>query len=286
MPDPVKFGLFNMNAGPCSWPSGAERIGRLAEDLGYESLWAGEHVVVPSPRVAPSPMDPTERMLDPLIALTFLAGVTHRVQLGTGIIILPQRQPAVLAKQVASLDVLSNDRLMLGLGVGYLEPEFRALGVPLADRGPRADEYLDAMQALWTMEQPKYHGRYVDFEGIDAHPRPIRPGGPRIIIGGHSASAYRRAVARGHGWYGYFLTPERTADALAGLAEAAAEVDRPAHLGRLEITVTPRGRIDRALVLQYVDLGVDRLVFLPPHGLDEGGLAAFVGQHAPAELLG
>jgi alkanesulfonate monooxygenase SsuD/methylene tetrahydromethanopterin reductase-like flavin-dependent oxidoreductase (luciferase family) len=123
----VDIGLFNMNAGPCSWPDGAERIARLAEELNYESLWMGEHVVVPSPRVPPSPIEPTARMLDPLVALSFLAAVTERILLGTGIIILPQRNPLILAKQVASLDVLSHGRLLLGIGVGYLEPEFRAV---------------------------------------------------------------------------------------------------------------------------------------------------------------
>src|ERR1700761_559250 len=130
----MDLGLFNINSGPCSWPDGAERIARLAEELGYESLWMGEHVVAPSPRVAPSPIEPTARMLDPLVALSFLAAVTRHVRLGTGIIILPQRNPLVLAKQVASLDVLARGRLLLGLGVGYLAPEFAAIGVPLEDR--------------------------------------------------------------------------------------------------------------------------------------------------------
>jgi probable F420-dependent oxidoreductase len=231
-------------------------------------------------------MNPTDRLLDPLIDLAFLAGVTKHVQLATGIIILPQRQPAVLAKQVASLDVLSNGRLILGIGVGYLKPEFAAVGVPFDDRGRRTDEYLDAMQALWTMDQPSYQGRYVSFDGVDAYPRPVQPGGPRIVVGGRSPAAYRRAVQRAHGWYGYFITPEETADALAALRQVATEVERPATLGELEISVTPRGRIDRALVERYAELGVHRLVFLPPGSLDLDGLAAFVGQHAPSELIG
>jgi alkanesulfonate monooxygenase SsuD/methylene tetrahydromethanopterin reductase-like flavin-dependent oxidoreductase (luciferase family) len=192
----------------------------------------------------------------------------------------------VLAKQIASLDVLSNGRLIVGIGVGYLQPEFAALGVPFADRGARADEYLEAMQALWSTDKPAYHGRFVDFDGVDAHPRPVQAGGPRIVVGGHSPSAYRRAVARAHGWYGYFLMADQTADAIAGLRTAAEQVERPSELGPLEITVTPRGRIDRALVEQLGDLGVHRLVLLPPGNLDLDGLAAFVGRHAPAELVG
>ncbi|MGO8875652.1 MAG: LLM class F420-dependent oxidoreductase [Acidimicrobiales bacterium] len=282
----MDIGLFNTNAGPCSWPDGAQRIAQLAEELGYESLWMGEHVVAPSPRVTPSPIEPTARLLDPLVALSFLAGVTQRVRLATGIIILPQRNPLVLAKQVASLDVLSRGRLVLGLGVGYLEPEFRALGVPLADRGARSDEYLEAMRRLWADEAPVFAGRYVSYAGIDAHPRPVDPAGPPVVIGGNSPVAYRRAVAHGNGWYGFALTPEATEASLAGLHRAAEQVERPNRLGSLSITVTPRGRVDRAAAARFSELGVDRLVILPPGGDDVESWADFVAEHAPAELVG
>jgi probable F420-dependent oxidoreductase len=280
----MDIGLFNVNSGACSLPAGAERIAPLAEEAGYESLWMGEHVVAPSPRVAPSPIEPTTAMLDPLVALSFLAGLTRDIRLGTGIIILPQRNPLVLAKQVATLDVLSRGRLILGLGVGYLEPEFRAIGVPLADRGTRSDEYLAAMRHLWADEAPAFEGRYVSFSGIDAYPRPVEPGGPPVVIGGHSAAAYRRSVAHGHGWYGFALSPEATETSLAGLRLAAEQVERPADLGTLSITVTPRGRIDRAAVARYADLGVDRLVLLPSGGDDVEEWVRFVGEHAPSEL--
>jgi len=137
MPATLAFGLFDINLGACSEPETASRIARLAEGVGFESLWAGEHVVLPDPREPPSPMEPHDRILDPIIALTFLAAQTHRVRLGTGIIILPQRNPLVLAKEIASLDVLSRGRFIFGIGVGYLEPEFRALGIPFAARGAR-----------------------------------------------------------------------------------------------------------------------------------------------------
>jgi len=280
----VEIGLFNMNGGPCSTPDGAVRIARLAEELGYESLWVGEHVVVPSPRVAPSPIEPTTPMLDPLVSLAFLAAATSRLRLATGIIILPQRNPLVLAKQVASLDVLSGGRLLLGLGVGYLEPEFRAIGIPLTDRGARSDEYLEAMQHLWNDDAPAFEGRYVNFSGVDAYPRPT-PGGPPVIIGGHTPAAYRRAVSRGHGWYGFALSPEQTAESIAGLAQAAREVERNEALGTLSITVTPGSRVDGALAARYGELGVDRLVLLPPRGDDVEVWAQFVAEHAPAQLL-
>jgi probable F420-dependent oxidoreductase len=282
----MQLGVFNVNSGPCATQAGAERIGRLAEELGYESLWAGEHVLVPSPQVPPSPLAPRHPILDPLVGLAFLAAVTHRVKLGTGIIILPQRQPGVLAKQVASLDVLSNGRFIFGVGVGYLEPELRALGASLEDRGPRSDEYLDAMQELWRSEAPAYHGKYVSFSGIDAYPRPIQPSGPPIVVGGHSVAAHRRAVARGNGWYGWGLTLDETEAAVASLGVAAEAVARPTELGPLEITVSPPpgSAVDAGTAARYAALGVDRLVLIPPSGEGLDAVAAFVGRHAPAEL--
>src|SRR5918996_4487339 len=120
---PPTIGIFAINSHACAEPENAARIAALAERLGYDSLWAGEHVVVPSPRVAPSPMEPDEPILDPLVLLAHLAAHTSRVRLGTGVIVLPQRNPLVLAKQLASLDVVSGGRLVVGIGAGYLEPE-------------------------------------------------------------------------------------------------------------------------------------------------------------------
>jgi probable F420-dependent oxidoreductase len=280
----VEIGLCNMNGGPCSTPGGAVRIAQLAEELGYESLWVGEHVVVPSPRVPPSPLEPTTPILDPLVSLAFLAASTTRLRLASGIIILPQRNPLVLAKQVASLDVLSGGRLLLGLGVGYLEPEFRAIGVPLADCGTRSDEYREAMQHLCADDAPASGGRYVTFSGVDAYPRPA-PGGPPIIIGGHTPAAYRRAVSRGHGWYGWARSPEQTEESIAGLAQAAREVERDEALGTLSVTVTPSGHLDGALAARYAELGVDRLVLRPPRADDVEVWAQFVADQAPARLL-
>jgi probable F420-dependent oxidoreductase len=280
----VRIGLFNINSGPCSWPEGATTVATLAEELGYDSVWAGEHVVVPSPRVPPSLLEPTTRMMDPLVTLAFLASATSRLTLAAGLIVLPQRHPLVLAKEAATLDVLSGGRLLLGIGTGYVEPEFEALGIPFGDRGARTDDYLGAMAAIWQDERPSYAGRYLSFSGIDAHPRPTRPGGVPLVFGGHSPAAFRRAVSRGHGWYGFFLSLDETAAALERLRAAGEEVERGPGLPRLEITVTPKGRLAPDLVRRFADLGVDRLVLLPPAGLDGAGLADFVRRHAPAEL--
>jgi alkanesulfonate monooxygenase SsuD/methylene tetrahydromethanopterin reductase-like flavin-dependent oxidoreductase (luciferase family) len=169
---------------------------------------------------------------------------------------------------VATLDVLSGGRVMLGVGAGYLEPEFRALGANFAERGAVTDEYIDAMRALWHDEHPAYHGQFTDFAGIDAYPRPVQRPIP-LITGGHSAPAYRRAVARAHGWYGYWLTPQQAAESLAGLAAAARQLQRPAELGDLEISVTPpRGRLTAERAAEYADAGVHRLVVLAPDGPD------------------
>jgi probable F420-dependent oxidoreductase len=236
--------------------------------------------VLPSPRVAPSPMEPTDPILDPFVHLAYIAAVTTHMDLATGIIILPQRNPLVLAKQAASLDVLSGGRLVLGIGAGYLEPEMNAIGVTLAERGSRTEEYLDAMAALWTQAAPEYHGRHVDFAGIDAHPRPVQPGGPRIVVGGRSDAAHDRAVARGHGWYGFFQSPEATSEQLAFLKAAAIRTKRPDRLGRLEISITPARRLDRATVDAYAELGIDRLVVYPLPLRNEDDIAAFLEEQA------
>ena len=208
-------------------------------------------------------MAPRDPALDPLVALTWAAANSTSLRVATGIIILPQRNPVVLAKQLASLDVVSGGRLTFGVGVGYLEPEFRAIGANFEERGAVADEFLDAIGHLWYDEQPSFHGRFVDFEGIDAHPRPVQRPVP-IVIGGHSPAAFRRAVARGHGWYGFAMTPETARACMDGLREATGRVDRPASLGRLEVTVTPRGRLTAEDAAAFSAMGVDRLVPMPP----------------------
>jgi probable F420-dependent oxidoreductase len=257
----MKFGLFAMNMYACSYPETAIQVAQLAEEAGFESLWAGEHVVLPDPQTSRSPMAPQDRILDPIIALTFLAAHTSRVLLGTGIIILPQRNPLVLAKELASLDELSGGRLICGIGVGYLEPEFRALGIPFADRGVRTDDYLAAMRAIWTQPKPAYHGRFVSFEGVQAHPQRNIP----VVIGGGSPPAYRRAVERATGWYGFNLDLNWTARVLADIREAIQHSARPQELGDLEISVTPAEPLTLEDVKRYADLGVHRLIVMPLH---------------------
>jgi probable F420-dependent oxidoreductase len=257
----MRLGVFGINSGSTIGPEETVRLARTAEELGFDSVWAGEHVVVPSPRVPPSPMEPTDPIVDPLVHLAFVAAATERILLATGIIILPQRNPLVLAKQAASLDVVSSGRLLLGVGAGYLEPEMTAIGVPFGDRGARTDDYIEAMRALWSSAGPvEYHGPFVNFGGMDAYPRPVEQGGPKLVVGGHSPPAFRRAVRYGHGWYGFGLTPDAAGACLEGLARAASDVERPAELGELEISVTPRRRLDAETVDAFAKAGVHRVV--------------------------
>jgi probable F420-dependent oxidoreductase len=277
----VKFGLFSLNFDACSYPETAARVAREAEAAGFESLWVGDRLLAPDPRIPGSPVDPTDRMLDPIVALAFLAGQTSRALLGTGVIVLPQRQPLVLAKQLASLDALANGRLIAGIGVGYLEPELRAAGVPLRERGARTDEYLAAMRAIWSEDAPTFEGRFVSFSGLSAHPR--RAGIP-IVVGGQAPAALRRTVEQANGWFGFGMDLDETAGFVNQLKAIASRVDRPASLGPLEITVSTRGRVTRDLAEQYVALGVDRIVLLPRRHADEATLLRFV-ENAARELL-
>jgi probable F420-dependent oxidoreductase len=256
----MKFGLFGINQNDCLSPEGIATVSKAAEAAGFESLWAGEHVVLPDPRVAPSPMNPEDGMGEPLIALSFAAAHTTRLMLGTGIIILPQRNPLVLAKQIATLDAMSGGRFLFGIGVGYLEPEFKALGVPFDQKGPRTDDFLGAMRAVWYQEKPSYEGRFVSFSNINAYPKPKHV---PIVVGGRTPGAYRRSVQQGDGWYGFALDPEATAESIAGLKAAEAAHGRGAGLGKLEISITPRGLPDLETAKKFADLGVERLILLP-----------------------
>ena len=138
----MKIALFGINYGPCADPQAASQVARAAEAAGFESLWTGEHIVLPDPQVPPSPAAPETPFIDSLVALTFVAAHTTAIRLGTGIIILPQRNPVVLAKELASTDVLAGGRLIFGIGVGYLKPEFEAIGAPFDHKGARSEEFL------------------------------------------------------------------------------------------------------------------------------------------------
>jgi probable F420-dependent oxidoreductase len=277
----MQIGLFGINFGPCADPEVAARLAIAAEDAGFDSVWTGEHVVLPDPRVPPSPAPPELPMLDPVASLAFLAAHTRRLLLATGIVILPQRNPLVLAKELASVDVLSAGRLVFGLGAGYLEPEFEALGASFADRGARTDEAIEVIRALWTQPSPRFAGRHFSFAGIQAMPRPVQKPHPPIVVGGHSRPAWRRAVSKGDGWYGFALDPDAARANVEGLRRAAKEVGRPAAKGELHVTVTPSVPLDADALRRYEDAGVHRLVPIA-QGRSAEALLAFVEATARA----
>src|SRR5262249_37042478 len=147
---------------------------RRAEEAGFESLWVGDHIALPADSQARGHLPAEEPRLEVVVALSFIAGFTSRVRLGVGGIVLPQRQPGLLAKQLSTLDVLSKGRLIVGIGVGSIAPELEALGASMSDRGARTDEYLAAMRALWAEPTPSFSGRFVSFSNVLQRPRPVQ----------------------------------------------------------------------------------------------------------------
>jgi probable F420-dependent oxidoreductase len=263
----MKFGLYAINYGSCADPDRLVRVAQYAEASGLDSLWAGEHIVLPSPQPPDYAIAPEIPFLDPVVALALAGANTTSITVATGILELPLHQPVLLAKQLASVDQIARGRLVVGVGVGYLAPEFAALGVPLDERATRTDEHIEAMRALWTMGAPEFHGRHVDFAAVDAHPRPVQAGGPPILIGGNSALARRRAITSARGWIPADFDLDATRKARRELDRDLDELERPASLGPFDFTViSPVNRLDRELVDGYRDLGVDRLIVLP--GLD------------------
>ncbi len=268
----MKFGIMFANAGPFADPGPAVALARAAEDAGFESLWTVEHVVVPKGYRSPYPYSPSGRMPgdredfdipDPLIWLSYVAGATTTIKLGTGILIVPQRNPVVTAKAVATLDHMSGGRMLLGVGSGWLAEEFAALGESFEDRGPRTDDYLRAYRSLWRDEVATHHGPFVSFRDVYCRPRPVNGDVP-IIVGGHSKRAARRAGELGDG----FFPARGTVDELRALFDRAKMSAEKA--GRdpdaLELTAGWDGRPE--LLEQLIELGVSRVV-VPPTGAEQ-----------------
>ena len=258
----MKFGLYGINMGPCSVPAVAARVAQAAEAAGFELLWAGEHVVL---RNLSSPLLPFRQVssAQSYPDLCLPCGQTKKVRLATGILILPNATPWS-GQRTGELDVLSQGRVIFGVGIGYLKPEFDALGIPFEEKGPRTIDYLQAMRAIWTEPQPAYHGKFVSFGGVQTFPRPVQKPHPPIVLGGMTPFAFRCAVSHANGWYGWALDIDGTKKCLAGLRKAAQTSERPKELGALEISITPAGRLDLDMVQRYAELGVQRLFRCPP----------------------
>jgi len=179
--------------------------GQLAEELGFASLWLADHVVVPSGYASAYPYNsagrvPVEKYPEPLISLALLAGVTKRIELGTAVLVVPQRNPVLMAKQIATLDAIAPGRVRLGVGAGWLREEFDALGANFADRGARTDEYIAVMRKLWAEDGASFAGQFVNFDEISSNPKPVKGTVP-IVIGGHSEAAAKRAGRLGDGFF-------------------------------------------------------------------------------------
>jgi probable F420-dependent oxidoreductase len=251
-----------VNAGRRVQGDNATILARMAEEAGFESLWAVEHVVVPAGYKSQYPYSPDGRMPgreevsigDPLIWLTYAAAVTERINLATGILILPQRNPVLLAKECATLDTLSNGRLLLGIGVGWLEEEFAALGIPFERRGARTDEYVEALRVLWTEEEPTFDGRFSSFRQAKSYPKPTRGTIP-IIVGGHTDAAARRAGRIGDGFFPWGLGAEHLTGLISVMRDAAQEAGRDPD--GIEVTA---GAMDVDTIRTYADAGVHRVV--------------------------
>ncbi len=264
----MDFAIVFANTGPFAEPEGAAAFARAAEAAGFESLWTVEHVVVPAgyrstypySRSGRMPGDEDAPIPDPLVWLAYVAAATSTIKLGTGVLILPQRQPVVVAKELATLDVLSGGRALLGVGVGWLEEEFAAVGVPFAERGARTDDHVGALRALWSQDRATYEGTFTSFRGCISRPQPVTGAIP-VHVGGHSEAAARRAGRLGDGFFPAQGSHERLA-ALFALAHETAE-----RAGRdpesLELTAGGDGcfgpgALDEVAAL--AELGVTRVV--------------------------
>jgi probable F420-dependent oxidoreductase len=222
------------NTGHGSSPDGAKAVVQAAEAGGFTAAWTVEHVVVPSGYESKYPYDQSGKMAggaedfdlpDPLIWLTWAAAHTTTLRLGTGIVIATQRNPVITAKEVATLDHLSGGRVDFGVGAGWLEEEFAALGVPFAARGKRLDEYIDAIRALWTQDRAGFHGEFVNFDNCISRPRPVNGTVP-IVIGGHTKAAARRAGARGDAFFPGSATAGEISELMEVMKQTASEHGR------------------------------------------------------------
>ncbi len=238
---PVHVGLHALGIGPGARPEIIAAVGAAAEGAGFATLWAGEHVVmVDRPRsVYPYSADgriavPADAdWLDPLLALSYAAAVTRAIGLATGVLLLPEHNPVLVAKQAATLDLLSGGRFTLGIGIGWSAEEFAALGVPFARRGARTAEYVQAMRALWADDVASFGGEFAEFADVRVYPKPVRDRRIPVVLGGNSDTALARAAAVGDGWYGFNLALADVPGRVAVLREEA----RRQHRDPLELSV-------------------------------------------------
>jgi probable F420-dependent oxidoreductase len=279
----MRIGLHAIGIGTGARRDVIDAVARAAEARAMATLWAGEHVVMvdrPASRypysgdgaiAVPAAAD----WLDPLVALSFAAAATRSITLATGVLLLPEHNAVLLAKQAASLDVLSGGRLSLGIGVGWSREEFEALGIPFARRGARAAEYLHAMRVLWRDDVASYDGEFVSFSDVRVNPKPVRERQIPVIVGGNSDPALRRVATMGDGWYGFNLAgPEAVADRLERLSAECAEAGRDRDGLYLAVALAEGVPSDAAALR---DLGIDELVLVAAPPEDPAGVDEWLG---------
>jgi probable F420-dependent oxidoreductase len=268
----MEFGIALPNFGKYAQKESILDIAKLAEDLGFDSLWVSDHIVIPE-----SHRGFGNVFYEPLATLSFVAAKTRVIQLGTSVIILPYRNPIVLAKMISTLDVLSGGRVILGVGVGWLAEEFDALGVSYQERGSITDEFIEVLKNLWSNEEPSYRGKYYKFSNIKFFPKPLQRPHPPIWIGGNGLVALRRAITLGDGWHPVGLTPNEIEEKRCAVDQLQSKV-RSSNLvislrknlqiyksrnkksdGREPLRGTPE-MISKGIEL-YVESGVSHLVF-------------------------
>jgi probable F420-dependent oxidoreductase len=294
---PLRIGLFTVGLGAASHPDHIHDVAVTAERAGVSTLWAAEHVVLFDRYRSAYPYSPTGAFplgaeadwLDPFVALSFVAAVTTRIRLATGICLVPEHNPLILAKAVASLDRLAKGRFALGVGIGWSAEEFAALGIPFERRAERTREYIAVMRKLWSDGVASHHGEFVRFEDAGSFPKPAQGAKLPVIFGGESEPALRRVADCGDGWYGFNLDPIRAAERIRRLEQLLAANGR--RLGDVELIVAPyANRIEVDDLKRYRDLGVGEVVLLATVPADRGEAIARIARFArewvePAQRL-
>lgn len=266
----VTAGIHLPQAGPAASGEAMRQAAVLAEELGYSDVWVSDHVAVPTEADYP----PSAYVFEPLVALTWVAAYTKRVGLGTTVLVLPMRNPLIVAKMVASLDHLSGGRVILGIAAGWLEAEFNALGVPFAERGQRTDEAINIMRRVWTDDHitADYPVHNAHFVSMRTKPQPQRH--LPLWIGGHADVALRRAIAVGDGWHGAFLSPEQTARRVKKLRAERPESSFPISMRTRWDALDDDNDLILAEIDHYREVGVTHFVPEPRQRTIDGYLRA------------
>jgi probable F420-dependent oxidoreductase len=262
----VRIGVSLPNVGLDHGKEMVLPVAEAAERLGFDSAWVAHHVTLPYERASRYPyghsgtevaMSPGMQWLDPLVTLSMVGAGTERVRLGTSVLVLPYRNPVNLAAEVAALDVLSDGRVLLGVGAGWMQEEFRALGIDPAERGARTDEHIEVLRTLWSEDPASFNGRFTQFEGIVLATTPRTEGGPPVWVGGNTEVALRRAVRLGDGWHGFEVYPEDMPGVRERLQRAGDELGRDPAALTLSVVrgLIPPGREEESFIPERRMLG-------------------------------